>query len=286
MTNYCTLSDAREEMNANTTIEDSQLRRNIAQVSKRIDAVMGSPRRPYFAPYTEQRRYTISDYRVDSWNNTFWMDDHILSVSNVLRNGEDITSNAEIYSADERVADSLRITNRTTSWYSNCNGSSDYPPYVVLVTGVWGWHEDYDNAFDSVDTIQDVGGISASDTTITVTDVDGENLDGFTPRLSPGNLIKIESELMDVLETDTTLDTITVRRARNGTTAAIHANGTAIEVYMVDERVRRIAARQAALLHARVGAFQVETLDGVGVVTYPQDLLTELKNSLTEFQYG
>jgi hypothetical protein len=286
MTNYCTLSDARKEMNASDTINDAQLRRNIAQVSKRIDAVMGTPRRPYFAPYTEQRKYTIWTTRVDSWNNTFWMDDHILSLTTVTRSGTDITSNVEIYSADNRVADSLRITNRSTDWYGYCGSSCDVPPYTLLVTGIWGWHEDYDNAYDSVDTVQDAAGISASDTTITVADVDGEDLDGFTPRFSAGNLIKIEDELMDVLSTDTTLDTMTVRRGRNGTTAAIHANGAAISVYRVDERVRRIASRQSALLHARVGAFQVETLDGVGATTYPQDLLTELKNSLTEFQYG
>jgi hypothetical protein len=42
----------------------------------------------------------------------------------------------------------------------------------------------------------------------------------------------------------------------------------------------RAVTRQAALLYTRRGAFQVETLDGVGAITYPQDLIAELQVTL------
>lgn len=281
MTNYTTLARAKAEIKASSTVNDAVVRQNIITVSKRIDAVLGSPRRPFFAPYTEQRDFLITADRVNTLDNTFLLKDHILSMSAVLKQTTTVTSFAEIYSYGEEVATMLRLTNTSYSWYPN-NATQQQKIYV---TGVWGWNQDYANAYDSVDTIQNAGGINTSVTSITVADADGADLDGFTPRFSPGNLIRIGSELLDVTAVNTTTNILTVRRGVNGTTAAAHDQTTAIEVYRVDERVDRITARQAALLYARRGAFQVETLDGVGVITYPQDLLTELRNSLTEFLY-
>lgn len=285
MTLYCTLADAKVEAKATTTNDDAKLRREIYRVSKRIDAEMGSPRRPFFAPYTEQRRYLVSGSRVDSYNNTFLMNDPILSLTAVTRAGETITSTTALYQPDNRVADSLRITNFASSWY-DCGSSTDVPPYFVLVTGIWGWHEDYANAYDAVDVVADAGGITSSGTSITVADADGADLDGFTPRFSPGNLIKIGTELMDVTAVNTTTNVLTVRRAVNGTTAAAHALNAAISVYRVDERIRHVTARQSAFLYARLGAFQTQSADGLSTITYPEDLLSELKGVLREFQYA
>lgn len=287
MTDYCTLDYARVELKSSSnSTDDAKLRQFIKQVSARIDRQMGSKRRPYFAPYTEQRQYHIDNKRIDSLNNVFWLWDYILSFSAVERAGEDITSSVELYDPDNDVKSALRITNWGTDWYTYSTSSSDMPPAFVKVTGVWGWNTDYTNAYDTVDAVQGVGGINATTTSITVSDVDGVDLDGFIPRLSPGNLIRIGSELMDVTATNTTTNIMTVRRGVNGTTAVIHAQGASIEVYRVDETIQRITARQAALLYARRGAFQIETIDDVGTISYPQDLLTELKATLTEFVYG
>ncbi len=287
MTNYCTLDDTKKELKAKdavNTTEEPKLRNYIRTVSSRIDEIMGTPRRPYFAPYTEQRKFRLSARRVNSWDNVFWLDNSpILSVLSVLRGASDISSVVEIYTDREEVDRGLRITDNCSSWW-DC--THQRPPVFIYITGVWGWHEDYDNAWDKVDDVLDAAGITATDTEITVADADGEDLEGYTPRFSPGNLIRIDSELMDVTAVNTTTNVLTVRRARNGTTAAAHLINADIEVYQVDIRIRRIVTRQSALLYARRGAFQVETLDGVGVVTYPQDLLSELKATLQGFQYA
>ena len=287
MTNYCTLADVRTERKTDSTdiSDDAQLRRYIAQVSHRIDSTMGTRMRPYFAPYLETRQYLITSRDVDSYRNTLTMRDYCLALTAVVRGSTTITSSTELYTPYNNVAQALRITNWSSSWYDDLAGN-DIPPAFVQVTAYWGWHEDYSNAWAAVDTVKDGAGINATVATITVDNADGADLDGFTPRFSPGNLIKIDDEFMDVTATDTALNTLTVRRARNGTTAAAHLVNAPISVYQVDERVRRIATRQAALLYSRQGAFQVESLDGVGVVTYPQDLLVELRGVLTEFQYG
>jgi hypothetical protein len=222
---------------------------------------------------------------VNSFYNLFYLYDFILSLTAVVRGSETITANTELYSPYNEVADAIRITNWATTWYTDANCSSDTPPAFVTVTGVWGWHDDYDNAYAHVDDVQDGAGINATVTTITVADADGADLDGFQPRFSAGNLIQIGSELMDVTAVDTGANTLTVRRGVNGTTAAAHAVNADINVYQIPETIRRITARQAALLYRRQGAFQVETLDGVGAISYPQDLLSELRGVLQEFQY-
>lgn len=281
MTSYCTLADARNAINADSTTDDETIRRNIRAVSRRIDVVMGSKRRPFFAPYQEQRKFRITPGRINSWDKVFWLNDNALAFTAVLWGSQTITTSVELYSNDDGVASGLRYTNGCATWYS-----AETPPVFVKVTGTWGWHEDWDNAWDSVDTIQDAAGIDATVTAITVADVDGVDSDGFTPRISAGNLILIGSEYIDVLATDTDTQILTVRRGVNGTTAAEHALKAEISVYRIDERLRRITARQAASLYARRGAFQVETLDGVGSISYPQDLLAELRATLTEMVYG
>jgi hypothetical protein len=89
-----------------------------------------------------------------------------------------------------------------------------------------------------------------------------------------------------VTAVNTTTNVLTIRRGVNGSTPAAHVATTAINVWQVEEPVKRACIRQSAMMYARRGAFQVEVLDGIGVVTYPQDLLVELKNVLTEFMYG
>jgi hypothetical protein len=239
---------------------------------------MGSSRIPFFLPTTATRKYLIRGDRIDSYLNLFLLKDHILAFSAVTRGGETITANVELYADYNQVATQLRLTDDGISWYSTSTA-----PQFVQVTGVFGWHEDYTNAFDAVDEIQ--ANINATVTSLTVADVDGADLDGVTPRISAGNYIKINSEIMLVTATNTTTNVCAVRRGQLGTTAAAHTANDDVSTYRVDERIRRVAARQAALLYARKGAFQVETLDGVGVVTYPQDLLMELQASLTEFVY-
>jgi hypothetical protein len=282
MTNYCTQDDVTAELKADSsaTADLARIRNYIRTVSKRIDELMGSRRRPFFAPYIEQRKFLINGWRIDSWNNVFWLDNSpLLAFTAVLWGTTDRTSVSELYTDRNEINRGLRLTTSTSSWYS-----SELPPVFVKVTGTWGWHEDWDNAFDAVDTLQ--ANINATVLTLTVADADGADLEGYTPRFSPGNFIQIGTEWMEVTAVNTTTNVLTVRRGRNGSTAAAHTSGDDVEVYQVDIRIRRACIRQAAMLYARRGAFQVETVDGVGAVTFPQDQLAELKATLQGFMYG
>lgn len=113
---------------------------------------------------------------------------------------------------------------------------STTPENAISVTAAWGYHDDWAHAWtDSLDEVEDAAGINASVTTITVTNVDGANVDTDSPKFSAGMLIKVESEWCEVVaatnNTAPTADTLTVKRGARGSTPAIHAKDVPIYTY-------------------------------------------------------
>jgi hypothetical protein len=123
---------------------------------------------------------------------------------------------------------------------------SGTPQKANAITGIWGYHENWANAWvDSGDTVQDGGGINSTVTTITVSDADGADIYAIKPRFKEQQLLKIGSEYAYVTAKNILNNQLTVRRGVNGTTAASHDNATAIYVYApmedVFHQVRRLA---------------------------------------------
>jgi hypothetical protein len=276
---YCTLADAKASMNATDTVDDALLMTLIAQASARIDLLAASPT-PFFQPYLEQREFEIRYDNVDSGRNVF-----ILPSGETLLSIDTISLGATTLSAVEAYP-SLRVPikmiRRTDgcSWYDN--GTDD--PLTIIVYGVWGYHRAYVRAWRVVDALA-AAIISTSATTLTVADVDGADEYGFAPRISAGNLIKIDSEIMEVIATTVATNTVTVRRGANGTTAATHLIAAPVSTWQTEDTIRRVTARQAGMLYARRGAYEQQTITDVGVITYPADLLAELRGVLQGYQY-
>lgn len=281
---YCTLDQAKNELKATGTVDDSKLQDYIRLASSRVDYIM-NPRykRQHFWPYLEQRAYEIDVDRIDTSRNTFLLDDNLLAFTEVLLDGTDVTSDIEAYPLLRRPIQNLMMRTTSRTWYDVQNSSQ--APYYVKVDGTYGFNSDYANAWPVYDTLG--ANMNNSTTTITFTDIDQTDPFGFAPAFSVGTLLRVNDEIMLIVgDVDTTLNTATVRRAQQGTTATAHTSGDDVEVFQIEEPIRRAVTRQSALLYARRGAFQVETLDGVGVITYPQDLLIELREVLREYQYG
>lgn len=275
---YCTLADAKATMRADSTLDDALLLSLIGQVSARIDLLM-STNTPYFQPYTDALEFEVVAQRVDSGRNAFILPpgSPLLALTSVLLNGAAVTASA--HPATRSPISMIRRTDGG-SWYEN---GTDDPPTVVI-TGVWGYHRRYAQAWPVEALAAAV--ISTTATAITVADVDGSNPDGFTPRISAGNLIGIDNELLEVTATNTVTNAVTVRRGMNGTTAATHLIAAPVSVWQTDDNVRRVTARQAGLLYARRGAYEQQTITDVGVITYPADLLSELRGVLQGFQFA
>jgi len=72
----------------------------------------------------------------------------------------------------------------------------------------------------------------------------------------------------------------------NGTVAAAHTAEDAVATWAVDRTIARAVARQAGMMYARRGAYEVRSTDGVGGdVVFPRDLLHEVRQVLTAYQY-
>jgi len=275
---YCTLADAKATMRADSTLDDALLLSLIGQVSARIDLLM-STNTPYFQPYTDALEFEVVAQRVDSGRNAFILPpgSPLLALTSVLLNGAAVTASA--HPATRSPISMIRRTDGG-SWYEN---GTDDPPTVVI-TGVWGYHRRYAQAWSVVDALA-AAVISTTATTITVADVDGDDEYGFNPRISAGNLAKVDDEIMEVISTNTATNVVTVRRGQNGTTAATHLIAATVSVFRPEEPIRRVTARQAGMWYARMGAYEQQTITDVGVVTYPADLLSELRGVLQGYQY-
>lgn len=286
MSSYCSLADARAEINARGTADDSKTMRYIKQVSARIDLIL-SPRtrRPLFEPFYEERAFVLRSSRVSSQINAFMFGDALLAFDTVRVNSEIIASGMEAWPLGMTPFKGLRFVGGSSTWYRFCRGLD---PSYVYITGTWGLRADYAHAWVQYDTVQ-TNPVAPSDASFKVANVDGDDPYGIAPRFSAGQLVKIgatSTEFMRVSATDAATNLVSVSRAQNGTSAPAgnYAVGEAVYVYEVEDPIRRITARQAGLMYSRIGAYQVESLDGA-ITTYPQDLLVELEDTLSNYQY-
>lgn len=146
---------------------------------------------------------------------------------------------------------------------------------VIGLTGLWGFHNRYPSAFvNSLDTITTVGGINASVSTFTVTDSDGVAVDLDSPRFQAGHLIKVENEFMLISDVNNSTNTLTVGRGYNGTTAAIHAQGTTIGIYRPMANIVMAAIRLTIWRYRQkdVNSFDRTTILNTGISIIPSAL--------------
>lgn len=280
-TPYITLAQAKSELKAETTTDDAKVYSYIRQFSARVDRLFQS-RRPVFAPYVESRQIRVAPEAVNTQDNTLYFPDNLLAISTVVAGTTGLTSGTdfEAWPTLSSPIHRLRLLSTGNDWYSYC--TTDGTPLFVTIAGIWGFHSDYANAWAHVDDL--VGNITASVTSLTVADVDGGDLYGQTPRISAGNLLRIGTEYLEVLATNTTTNVVTVRRGVNGSTAAAHTTGDDVEVWQVEESLLRIA-RQVAFMYARRGAFESSTVTDFGVVNFPSDILSEIRGIMQGFAY-
>lgn len=158
------------------------------------------------------------------------------------------------------------------------------------VSATWGYHDNWSDAWeDSSDSVQD-DPLSAAATTISVNDSDGADIVGVPVRFRAGQLLQIESEWVFLSSVDHTGNTLTVIRGILGTTAAEHAQNTAIHIYrpMAD----LVHAVQTLAIHMFRRPESIGTPDqrplaaAKGLLVFPDSLPTEVKNLLMNYRKG
>lgn len=172
------------------------------------------------------------------------LDDDLLELT-ALTNGDgsSIPSQNILRLPESGPAGVLRLTGGSVFTWTQT------PVQAISVTGIWGWHDRWSAAWrESADIVQN-NPLSANATSLMVSDADGADGDGETPRFQIGHLIRIESEYLRVLAVNTTSNTLTVQRGVNGSTAASHVQNTTIQVYQPPADIDALALRWAAWLY-------------------------------------
>lgn len=284
-------------------------------VTSRIDALTGQT----FMPLKDTRPYDATQVNVDKYRNQLILDMPLLDVTTVTVAGQSLTPWTDgIY--DNRTLYDYMFVPQGQTPITAFQGLQGFPLWLppnqwpsifcnsypltsfndiwlrsggvvsaILVTGTWGYRTRYttDAWKISGDSVQDLGGINAAVSTIKVTNASGAQYDGTTPRFSPGQLLLLESEWIEVVAVNTTTNTLTVLRGARGSTAAAHVINTTINIYYPEPMIVRAATLWAAYLYNRRGIYEQVTLQmgqgGAYSATYPLDTPEEVRNILHQF---
>jgi hypothetical protein len=243
---YATPGMVKEQIDKKSTLDDTHLLRVLISASRLIDEAAG---RTF---YPKRQALTLDPSPGAAWPGTaaeLWLPQPLLAAESVQ------------FSADYGRTFPYTLT-ATEYWLSD--GAVEVTPFQLLtldpygaypsfyagprsvqVTGVWGYRRDYAGAWAAVDTVQN-NPLTVGATSLTVDDVSGADELGFMPRFAVGQLLRIGSEFLAVVGANAEADVLTVRRAQNGTTAAQHAQGAAIEVWRPEPIVVQATVTQAA----------------------------------------
>ncbi len=285
MNRYCTLDQALAETRAKAGYESpddnalAYIKQAITHVSARIDRETRATFWPDIrTEYYDARGSHLIDYRLLELIKMPFLSITTLKdgLGNTLVEGVDYHT----WPRGETPIAALRLiaaTGRSWALYS-----TDWRD-AISVSGIAGYHERYSEAWlASGDSVQNVAGITAADTSLTVNNASGTDGYGFVPRFSPGNLLRLESEFMEVLTVS--VNVLAVRRGVNGSTKAAHAPATPIDVWQVEPSIQRAALRWVGYLFQRRGAFEQTSYDGIATVTFPKDAPGEVQAILDQYR--
>lgn len=249
MYTIATLYDIRQHLNlaADDTGADDDLMKALQQASHILESLTN--RR--YCPAVESRSVTI-DTDLPSM---LILPDDLLSLTTITNEDGSSISLSDVRlipDHEDLPIGVIQLINGASFTYA------ESPLSAVTLTGTWGWHDRWTQAWrDSGDTVQD-NPLSSGATTLPVSDADGVDGDGFSPRFQVGHLLQIESEYLRVIGVDSATNQLTVQRAVNGTSAASHAQSTPIQTYQPVPAIRDLCMRYAEMLYKSIGIFDTD----------------------------
>ena len=284
MANYVTLYQVKDYLDIqSTTKDDGRLLEFIEMSSRLIEAYKVRS----YEPQVETRKYDLPGSRRGAALGTYdafyalpqmvlplRLDEGLLECSELLNGDFDEIVSGDYVLEPANKFPKTRIRLRMASgvaWLPDLDG---YVEQVIEVTGIWGNHDRYGQAWvDALDTVRD-NPLTAGDTSISVVNADGLAGDGRAMRFQAGNLVRMGSEFALVLSVDVLTNTLEVARGVNGSTAAQQAQGTKIEIWRTQSTIAQACLR---LVKWRYGQKDADDFDksyvmGSGVVTVPARL--------------
>lgn len=281
---------------SNQPRDDANLFRICIEASRKFDAHCHGR---HFYPTKETRSYDYPGRYTLAGGGTFpnvptgytnnaclELDEDLLEVAALTtQNGAQVITSADymLMTGDKYnfpPYDRIKLASDGTVTAFSYSGS---PQQANAVTGFWGYHEHWADAWmDSQDTVED-NPLSSSATTLTVNDADGIDLYGLTPRFMVQQLLKIESEWLFVTGKNTSTNVLTVIRGVNGTTAAAHVLNTPIYIYQPMPEIVQAMEVLATYIYRRresVGSQGDRGVAANGVLVMPSKLPQDVTDIL------
>lgn len=280
---YATLDQVKAEIKTQaasgapaTAPDDAYVLQALEHVTARIDALTGLA----FAPRRETRYFDALGDHIDDFTQVLRLGFPLLAVETLTDGqGTALVEGTHFYFRPRGQAHTFALRRIDGNLWSAYSGAWQD---AIALDGWWGWREEYalEGWYGSADALQ--AGVDEAATIFTVTDADGADSHGRTPRFSPGNLVQIGDELCDVVSVDYDAETLTAVRGARGSTAAAHDAGAPLSIWSVQPEVARAATVWAALLYKRRGVFEKAYAEGV-TLSFPGDAPEEVAGALAPF---
>lgn len=289
--NYATLYQVKQSLGLTESDQDALLTKYLNWSSRLIENY--KDRRydvryaviPHDTPVKKLSDFGVFDRSMKSGEKVralIMVDDLLEMVSLTNGNGEAIAADDYTLEPVRRSPKSVLHLLNGEYWETDDDGNARG---AIAVAGWWGYHSNYDSAWaDSLNTVLD-NPLTLAGTTITVGAISGPAADLDSPRFQVGQLLRIEDELVYLVQTtevESANDTLTVVRGYNGSTAAQHAAGTKIEIFRPEGFVVQACER---LVHWRYKQRDTDSFDktyvaGTGVVSVPAALPADVRDIL------
>jgi hypothetical protein len=247
---------------AAAAVDDAVIESLIQSASRYIDHKVGR----HFYPLVETRYYDTPADTLD--DRVLWLDADLL-VPTTITNGDAVVlppAEYQLMPINGYPKFALRIKQSSDYyWQYDSDGDSEG---VISVLGIWGYHSQYGReGWQTGSTLNEGGILAVNDLTWTMTSVNPFEV---------GQVVKIEDELCIVESINTTALSITVRkRGDNGSTAATHADTTAVTIWQPEPDVSQACMEICLSAYHRrwgVNVSGTATITGAGVVITPQDV--------------
>ena len=273
---YVTLTELKRQWDAENeniaTLSAPVMMQYARTASSKVERITGREFMPRIETrYFDARNSNLLGPHIDSSRETMDLDQPILVLTTtVLGDSTSLTTDTDVRLSPRGSEPGFELQiyfPQTARWTDYTDDFID----AIVITGIWGWRDRYTEegwqlSGDAIKTTALTA--DTTNTTIKVTDADGANWIGDTPRFDRGMLIRIDSEYMSVVDTDTdsTPNTLTVIRAARGSTVATHIADTAISVFVVQPEIVRATQLIAFFDYVRRGKIAQVTFDGVTTV--------------------
>lgn len=266
---YCGVTTLKRATNITDNTHDREILDHLVAASREIDR---QTFRRYF-PVTATNAYRWPQFAPQyTWE--LWTEDDLLSVTTLQAaatgtNAVPVTITNYFLEPQQFGPPYNRIEIDLSS--TDAFQSGPTPQRSVTVLGQWG----YSNRTLAIGALTAL--LSSTDTTLTA--FTGNTL----ASIEPGDVLLIESEAVFV-DLDPGSSSTVLRRAANGTTAAQHADTTAVAKYVAPEPIRRIVRADAIATYQQdlaswgrvVGALGMEVqATGRVVASYRDKVISE-----------